>query len=96
MQAGVFAGGRLELRRFFRTFLPITPRDQLWEEELAILVGSLGSYRATDVRAMSPEKRHWTLKRLDEISKQRGDQKQEQEGPKGPTVKGKPVPLWRR
>lgn len=42
----------------------MTPREQLWEEEFAILVGSAGSYRGADVRGMSPEKRRWVLTRI--------------------------------
>lgn len=42
----------------------MTPRDVLWEEEFAILVGSEGAYRAADVWRMTPEKRVWVLRRI--------------------------------
>jgi len=42
----------------------VTPRERLWEEEFAIVLGSEGAYRAADVREMTPEKRSWVLSRI--------------------------------
>jgi hypothetical protein len=42
----------------------VTPRERLWEEEFAIVLGSEGAYRAADVREMTPEKRAWVLTRI--------------------------------
>lgn len=42
----------------------MTPRERLWEEEFAIVLGSEGAYRAADVREMTPEKRSWVLARI--------------------------------
>jgi hypothetical protein len=49
--------------------MSITPRRQLWEEELSILLASAGAIRSEDVRRMTPEKREWTLRRLLEMRK---------------------------
>lgn len=48
----------------------MTPREVLWEEEFAILVGSDGAYRAGDVREMTPEKRGWVLRRIQRMQAQ--------------------------
>ena len=65
----------------------MTPRERLWEEEFAIVLGSEGAYRAADVREMTPEKRAWTLERLRKARSRRpklpGDN-QASEGPKIP------------
>lgn len=49
----------------------MTPRERLWEEEFAIVLGSEGAYRAADVREMTPEKRAWVLARIDRARKKR-------------------------
>lgn len=43
----------------------------MWDEELNIMLGSMGAIRGEDVRRMSPAKREWTLRRLVQIRKQR-------------------------
>lgn len=36
----------------------------MWEEEFAIVIGSEGAYGVRDVKAMTPEKRAWVLRRI--------------------------------
>jgi hypothetical protein len=63
----------------------------LWEEELAILLGSNGAYRGEDVRRMTPEKRAWTMRKLREVA-DRPDHKGRSDAPSGPTLRGRPIP----
>lgn len=67
----------------------MTPRAQLWEEELAILVGSSGAYRGEDVRRMTPEKRRWTLRRLVDLAENRKRAEKGDGKATGPTFRGR-------
>jgi hypothetical protein len=58
-------------------------------------MGSEGAYRGEDVRRMTPFKRGWTLDRIREMQRERRRKNPGQDEPKGPTVRGKPIPTAR-